>query len=223
MKIPLTILLITGSSILCQEPFSGVEQIEDDTFKVIPDPKGNAYFPKGRESYYTKYLAAMSEPSVKTSLPNGVQKVFRLTYLRSFHDPLVVRLTMRDGIFEMRAVRLERDREWRPVKIIHDETKKLNQEDSAALAQMLEKEDLWKEFTDGETLVMEMINDGSTWIFEMHNANGYKMVEVRSPQHLADIAKDGEIEMERDFSQYFHVGARLLKLGEISPPKDEHY
>ncbi len=223
MRIPLLILLVTGSSLLGQDPFSEVEPTKDDTFKIFPDPNGKAYFPKGRESYYTKYLAAMIEPSVVAPLTNGVQKVFRLTYLRSFHDPLVVRLTMRDGIFEMRAVQLERDREWRPVKIIHDETKKLNQEDSAALAQMLEKEDFWKEFTDGETLVMEMIRDGSTWIFEMHDANGYKMVEVRSPQHLADIAKDGEIEVERDFSQYFHVGARLLKLGDISPPKDEHY
>lgn len=223
------ILLIIGSSVLGQDdPFADVELTKpaggvDDTFKVFLDPNGKEYFSKEEASYYTRYLAAMSETSLKAPLAVDVRKTFRLTYLRSFHDPLVIRLTMKDGTSELRAVRLKRDREYRPVEITHDELKRLDQKKSDDLLQLIEKEDLWENFTENEIALMESGMDGSAWIFEKHDENGYKMIDVWSPQYIAEIVKDEGFETEKDFLIYFQVGVRLLEEGGILPEKDERY
>ncbi len=61
-------------------------------FRVHPAPDGKAYFPKGKESYYTFYLAAMKEPSLQAAEARADDFHFRFTWLRSFDDPVSVRV-----------------------------------------------------------------------------------------------------------------------------------
>jgi hypothetical protein len=158
---------------------------EDDTFKVFPDPAGKEYFPKDRASYYTRYLSAMKEPSVKAPLAEGVAGVFRFTYLRSFHDPLVVRIVDKGEDLTMTAIRLKMDREYRPVKIIHDETWNLDPESTKTVRGLLTQKDFLKPLNGTEEALASGGLDGSRWIFELHDKDGYRMLDIWSPDALA--------------------------------------
>jgi hypothetical protein len=199
---------------------------EDDTFKVIADPAGKAYFPDGRASYYTKYLSAMKEPSVLSPLEKGVERVFRFTYLRSFHDPLVVRITEAGDTFTAHAVRLEMDQQYRPVKIVQEKTWKLDEEARKTVKPLPEQEGFWTALSDAEQAVAQSILDGSTWIFEVHDKDGYRMIEIQSPDAFAKLQLEdlgGTSSSPRDYLAYKKTGEKLLKIAGILPEPDERY
>lgn len=197
------------------------EAAMDAAFKVYPDPKGQDYFPKGKESYYTRYLAAMKEPSVQAKLPDNSQMVFRFTYLRSFHNPIAIRITKQGSVFLARVVVLEKDRHHQPVKLSLD--KEISFKDAAAttIASLIPQKNFWKPLTDGEEYAMRSGTDGSSWIFEIHDSDGYRMIDVWSPGTLKkyhDMIPNG-----RDFDLYETLGKKLLKLAEVLPKVDELY
>lgn len=202
---------------------------EDDTFKVFPDPEGKEYFPKESASYYTRYLSTMKEPSVKSALEKGVVRVYRFTYLRSFHDPLVVRITDTGDKVTARAVRLKMDREYRPVKIIHDETWNLNDESAKTIKTLLEQKDFWTPLNATEKAVVSGGCDGSRWIFEIHDKDGYRMIDIWSPDSFGKITdeqfKNAGIDRTklRDFLVYRKSGIKVLELGKILPEPDARY
>ncbi|MEK7949993.1 hypothetical protein [Luteolibacter soli] len=192
---------------------------EDETLKVFPDPSGKEYFPKGEASYYTRYLSAMAEPSVKADLEKGVERVFRFTYLRSFHDPIAVRFVDRGGIFTVRAVRMKMDREYRPVKIVDDRTWKLGAETAKAVQAALLQKEFWKPLNDIEMAVAQGGLDGSRWIFEIHDKDGYRMIDIWTPNALAKSGAD----KIRDFLVYKNTGEKILEIGKILLKPEERY
>lgn len=212
------------------DPFSKGEAMEkavqeDDTFKVFPDPAGEPFFAKGKASYFTRYLSAMKEPSLQRDLAEGTKTVFRFTYLRSFDDPITVRIWQKGDVFEARAVRLKMNREYRPLEIIHDRSFRIDPEKLEKIRSELEKKDFWKPLTNDE-LMLEGL-DGSRWIFELHDNNGYKMIDVWSPGStpLDDVLKRAGIDPKslRDFVTYKRVGIEILKQGGVLPKEDNQY
>ncbi|MCW1921693.1 hypothetical protein OKA05_03955 [Luteolibacter arcticus] len=206
---------------------------EDDAFKVIADPAGKAYFPEGRASYYTKYLSAMKEPSVLSPQEKGVERVFRFTYLRSFHDPLVVRITETGDTVTARAVRLEMDQQYQPVKIVSDRTWKLDGEGRKAVKALPEQKGFWTPLNLVEEAIASSGLDGSKWVFEVHDKDGYRMIDVWTPEALVGMDKDvvdrvsGDLGKEpvtmRDFLIYKKTGEKLLEIGGILPEPDDRY
>ncbi|MEK7950081.1 hypothetical protein [Luteolibacter soli] len=234
----LMVLPVIACSALAEEdPFAGGEPNKavvekDDAFEVVADPAGKAYFPEGRASYYTKELLAMKEPSVLSPLEKGVDRVFRFTCLRSFHDPLVVRITEAGGIVTARAVQLHRDESYRPVGIVHDKTWELDEKSKKAIAEIVPtRKDFWMPLSDAEETLSGL--DGSTWIFEVHDKEGYRMVDVWSPGVLSSMDMeemkkmlDGrglDLSKIRDFRVYKRTGEKLLEIGEILPKPEERY
>ena len=69
--------------------------------------------------------------------------------------------------------------------------------------------------------------DGSRWIFELHDNNGYKMIDVWSPGStpLDDVLKRAGIDPKslRDFVTYKRVGIEILKQGGVLPKEDNQY
>lgn len=230
--VALMVLPVIACSALAEEdPLAGDESNKavvekDDAFKVVADPAGKAYFPEGRASYYTKELLAMMEPSVLSPLEKGVERVFRFTYLRSFHDSLVVRITEAGGTTTIRAVQLERDLQYRPVRIAHDKTWKLDEEGRKAVKPLPEQKGFWTPISDIELAVALSFSDGSKWIFEVHDKNGYRMIDIQSPDRLAKMelpGPEGDPTKPRDYLAYKKTGEKLLKLAGILPAKDERY
>lgn len=230
--------MIAGSALGEDDPFAkeGADKTvvqEDDTFKVIADPAGKSYFPEGRASYYTKYLSAMKEPSVLAPLDKGAERVFRFTYLRSFHDPLVVRITESGDTVTARAVRLEMNQQYEPVKIISDKTWKLEDERRKAVKALPDQKGFWTPLSPVEEAIALGGLDGSRWIFEVHDKDGYRMIDVWTPGALAGLEKDevqrlagesGEDAAKfRDFLIYKKTGEKLLEIGGILPEPEDRY
>lgn len=228
----LTVLVASG-----QDPFadgkSGIPQAEaelreDDTFKVFPDPEGRGYFPKGKEGYYTKYLSVMKEPSVMAALSQGVTRVFRFTYLRSFHDPLVFRIVDKEGELMATSVRLRRDREMMTVKIDFQKTWSLQADVSRRISSLIVQKDFWKPLNKDEDKLASSGLDGSRWIFEIHDKDGYRLINVWSPDAM--VGTENEMRNAgvdpskiRNFRIYRETGCSLLEIGGILPVPMEIY
>ena len=72
-----------------QEADKGTQtELEDPAFRVVKSPDGEDYFPKGKESYYTKYYRAANLPSMLTKREPKGHVRFRLAILPSFTKPL---------------------------------------------------------------------------------------------------------------------------------------
>jgi hypothetical protein len=217
MKI-LTLLLLMVS---CASPLFSVG---DDYRKIYRDPSGQAYFEKGRSSYYTQYLAALKEPSLRVKLDKGVQSKFRFMLLPSSSSPLVVRGEKVNGVYRVRSVRLIRDGNYKPVKITHDKAFSFRGREAKRLDAIFSKDGFWNSLNDDEMKVAGGL-DGSQWIFEIHDAKGYRMIDVWSPRAIAhSLAKENRKNYDyikahnidesniRDFLVYQRVGEELLNM-----------
>ena len=198
----------------------------DDTFKVFPDSAGHAYFPKGRESYYTRYLAAMKEPSLMRNPKSADAFALRFTWLRSFHDPIAVRI-WRDGAqYQIRAVRLARQQDYRPGAASKDTTRALTKEVLSEIQRLNKDRELWKPLNEQEELAMSGGLDGSRWIFERLNGQDYSMIDLWSPKDSGpkEYKKAGvDVSKVRDFKEFVRVGLYLLRITKLTPKEDDIY
>jgi hypothetical protein len=197
----------------------------DDSSKVFPDPAGKEYFPKGKASYYTRYLAAMREPSLQRDLEGLEDFHFRFTYLRSFQDPLMVRGIKVGNTLKMRAVILKMGANSEPIGIAHDGTVSFAVDEAKNVLEELQKREFWKPLNDAEKFCEGL--DGSQWVFEFRDKNGYRMIDVWSPNlnvvpdgiDLPKLLKDAGLKVEevRNYKVYVDVGYELLRMADILP------
>lgn len=192
----------------------------DDTFKVFTDPAGQEYFPKERASYYTRYLSAMKEPSVQARLPEGTELVLRLTYLPSFGAPLAVRIWKTGGVFHARTVALKRPLDQEPLKITLDKDLKLEGKSTKDIESIWGNEAFWRPWNSDENILVSGGLDGARSIFKLHDARGYRMIDVWSPEALSAVKNDKEglknAQVDptklRDFDIYITACIPLLKM-----------
>lgn len=208
MRVALLTLMLYGSIGTSQENPSDTSA-GVGLGELFTDPAGRDYFPKGKASYYTRYLAAMNEPSLLDDLPEEVVCVYRLTILPSFTDRISVRITNRKGVFEMRSVQLKCDLTHLPEKIVHDETKILDGDTSAPLITLLSREELWSGFTDLEEALMESVMDGVTYVFEKRTAEGYTLIDPSTPIVVVQFVEKNPNFTKRDFRIFDLIAERM--------------
>lgn len=199
---------------------------EDDTFKVFADAAGRAYFPKDRESYYTRYLAAMKEPSLMPQPKSADAFALRFTWLRSFHDPIAVRIWRDGDQYRIRAVRLARQQDYRPGPPTNDATRPLTKVELAEIQRMTKANDLWKPLNEQELLATGASGDGSQWIFERLNQRDYSMLDLWSPTGygIEEYKKHGvDVSKIRDFKAFVRLGLYLLRITKLTPNDDDIY
>jgi hypothetical protein len=199
----------------------------EKTPKSLTDSAGQKYFPESESLFYGKYLAAMNEPSVMAPLKKEVEHVMRFTYLRTFDDPLVIRVVQKGDVFTARAVKLEMKRGYKPGKILHDKTWKLAEADKKLVLSLFKQKDFWKPLNATEQEV-NMGLDGSSWIFEVHDKTGYRIIDVWSPESSTFSDKElKELGIDkskvRDFMVYHKTGNKLLKIGGLLPAPQDNY
>lgn len=208
MRLALVILTLYASIGMSQE-YPSDTSAGVGLGELFTDPAGRDYFPKGKASYYTRYLAAMNEPSILDDLPEGVVCVYRLTILPSFTDRISVRITNRKGIFEMRSVQLKCDENHLPDKIVHDETKILDAATSDPLIRLLSSEDLWIGFTDLEQALMDSVRDGVTYVLEKRTAEGYTLIDPSTPLVVVQFVEENPNFTKRDFRMFDQIAERM--------------
>ncbi|MCB1063497.1 MAG: hypothetical protein KDN20_11325 [Verrucomicrobiae bacterium] len=213
-------ILLTALPALTQEQRNADGKAEKDSqadsiLKVLADPEGHPYFPKDRESYdtpsYTRYLAAMKEPSISRQLPDGVECIYRLTILPTFSDRMSIRISKKGGRYEMRAIQLRCNYAHDPVEIVHDETRILDESLSGPLVSLFSREQLWIKFTNLEKAVMDSVKDRIPYIFERRTEEGYEMIDPHSPSVGVLFLEDHPHLSTKDFKIYDRIADRLIK------------
>jgi len=201
---------------------------QDDTFKIFPDSAGRAYFPKGRESFYTRYLRAMGEPSLMVPTKTQDSFTLRFTWLRSFHDPIAIRIWRDGDEYRIRVVRLAKQQDYSPGPITKDQTRSLRKSELSQIQDFLNISKFWQPLNDTESPLMDGC-DGAEWIFEQTEKVKYQMVDIWSPMYFepktrtrADLEKTRiDLTKVRDFTGYSRLGLYLLKITKVLPAKKE--
>lgn len=217
-------------------PFSSNKQTEtkaeDIPLRVFLDSQGHAYFPKEEinysTSFYTYYLNAMKEPSLMPQ-ENGKEKfALRFLWLRSFHDPIAIRVWKEGENYHIRGVKMDRLTDKSPVQLTKDVARKLGKEEWLQIAKLSEPPDTWKPLNKEEGVELSRGFDGADWIFEKSSGEEHAMIDLWCPQgHDAETYKKKGVNISRvtvrDFSVYVRLGLLLLKLTELTPEEKDIY
>lgn len=142
-----------------------------------------AYFPEGtlHESsvaWYSKALIAADEPSLSAQLPaNGVE-LYRFTWLRTFHAPIILRLEVRpDGVGILRAKRTNGAGGYEPGVLDLNQASNVSASEVAQFKKALEGFGFWNSPTEDSRMGV----DGAEWIFEGVTSTKYHVVTRWTP------------------------------------------
>lgn len=130
--------------------------------------------------WYSEHLAAANEPSLLKAVDRAASRrdVYRFTWLRSFHKPMVIRIEEHEGgALQMTASRLSGMGGYEPGavearivrRLSHDEAKQFRRALSGANGLRL------------KAVTCDLGFDGAQWIFEGVDRGRYRFVERWTP------------------------------------------
>jgi hypothetical protein len=127
--------------------------------------------------WYSKHLEAMNEPIIYSN--SCFERVYRFLWLRSFDDPITVRIQKTDGKVKLFWKRTGGSGGYDPGSLIVDKQKKLSIEKWNDFISMIEAIDYWSK----PTVNNEMLGkDGARWILEASDNGKYHIVDRWSMQ-----------------------------------------
>ena len=215
LKAPLFILIVLSSLLSCNSlettPTTS-ERIIEDTF-AIPKDSSTLYFPtiiidQGKESkwygntWYSEMLFALHEPVLANY--TGNKEIFRFTWLRSFHNPVAIRIQKLEDDITLIVKVSNGAGGYKPGQIIIDKTIPLSIGDWNNFMHKVEKIDFWNlPLNDPSNLG----DDGAEWILEG---------VTKSKYHFATRWMAGR-------SEYGDCCKYLLELSKLNVPKEQQY
>ena len=148
--------------------------------------------------WYTEHLKALDEPSLLARKGNG--HAYRFLWLRTFHEPIVIRIMILDdgsGTVEVKVA--DGKGGYEPGEIIVSEEKTLAPEDVERFLSAVKKAQFWNEPAQEEIDEQEIRLDGAQWILEGVHQGEYHVVSRWSP----------------DKGPYRKLCLLMIKLGEV--------
>lgn len=205
MKLVLLMLLFLGVRLCGEEDRNAGDPAAHDEwagFKVVNDPDGKPYFPKGKESYYTKIYLAAGLPSLQSLRLGKNETKFRVAFLPSHARPLFLSYSRDKDGGVISITRLAEDfgkREMAdPVELRGGV--RLKPEAAAAFERIAALPDVRNPF---RTLAEELIPlydglDGQTWILEVATHESYTMTAIWNPASFENFEADFRKGFEKD-------------------------
>lgn len=136
------------------------------------------------DKWYSKQLTALGEKGLKYSPTH----TYRFTYLRSFDNPLSIRIeVLDDGTGVLYFTMSERSDGTSTGDLIETQQKDLTKEQTNTLLQLITDNDFWNLPITDEIEGVEVL-DGSHWIIEGINEGKYHLVDRHSPKDDAVYA-----------------------------------
>jgi hypothetical protein len=196
----------------------------------MKSPDGEAYFPPGKESYYTKYFHAADLPSMQLKREEDGHVRFRLAILPSFTKPLFFTYSRGVDGAVIEVKRLE-------MNLVNNSPEHGEVELTARvrvgdwIARSLEEQVLSPEIrTPLGNLTQDQKDwikslDGYTWILEVSTDTSYTMEDIWSPEsigHIEPVIRKQQNIPELDLTSFIDFGDSLfritdLKSSEMSP------
>lgn len=112
--------------------------------------------------WYSAHLAAMNEPSL--SCGANASEAYRFLWLRSFHQPIAVRVSRTGQHFELVATVLSGHAGYEPGHIAQRVRRELTEEEWTLVMRALERTSFWEMSANPPT--EEIGVDGAQWIIE---------------------------------------------------------
>lgn len=147
-------------------------------------------------NWYSTHLYAMNEPVLSDTLPT---KIYRFTYLRTFHNPIVIRLENHNGNVSIHWKVSNGAGGYVPGEIIVNESKKLTTEEWTFIEKKIDSINFWTLPTT-ETKILG--TNGSQWILEGKYLGKYKVVNRWLGGVISEICLEminlTDLEIEKD-------------------------
>ncbi len=124
---------------------------------------------------HSSYLRAMGEPSLSCGTTDNT---YRFTWLRSFHNPISVRVTQNGHRFIMVATELSNTDGNGPRKVARQKKVILTSTQFLKIQEAIKETKFWGLRTNDN----KMGTDGSTWILEASESKRYHFVTRWSPE-----------------------------------------
>ena len=180
MRCAICILLLASAGAYAQaRPTSAI-----DTF-ATERPR---YFPKGvfsggkadddfTDRWYAQQLRALKEPSLSDASVSS-ESVYRFTWLRSFHHPIAVRITVHaDGTGTLTTKMADGAGGYKPGNLITNATRNLGTREVQHVLDIVDRMGFWRMPPEQETGGL----DGAQWIFEGSSRGAYHVIDRWSP------------------------------------------
>jgi hypothetical protein len=136
------------------------------------------YFPVGTfrtrwKEGDSKHLAVMEEPSLSCGTLEDTE-TYRFLWLRTFHNPVAVRVFRRGADYGLEAVILDGAGGYEPGNVSRRVTKELSRDQWQSLNAKLEDVQLWQKPTKSHDMAGM---DGAQWIVEARRNARYHVVD----------------------------------------------
>jgi hypothetical protein len=147
-------------------------------------------------NWYSRHLKALNEPVLSDTLPT---KIYRFTYLRTFDNPIVIRLENHNDIVSIHWKVSNGAGGYEPGEIIVNQSKELTTEEWKLIENKINSIDFWN-LPTAETEIIG--TDGSQWILEGKYLGKYKVVDRWCGGVISAICKDlinlTDLKIEKD-------------------------
>jgi hypothetical protein len=141
-----------------------------------------------RQEWYSKHLIAMGE----TVLPDGPSEVYRFLWLRTFSNPIMIRLACDARGCDLTSKRLDGKGGYEPGKVVERKERRLSGQEATSIRRMLGKTQFWSPQPKDQRIGL----DGAQWILEGTRENGYHLWDAWSPELSGPYADFRELCME---------------------------
>lgn len=131
----------------------------------------------------SRQLYAFKEPLLFNEITN--KEIYRLTILRTFHNPVVIRIEKSENAIWIYAKQGSAASGYHVGKVKKRKQKKVSAEDWITLSELLMELDLWNSYQTGSI----PSTDGSDWILEGSTPGYYVVYSRKSPNEQAEFYK----------------------------------
>lgn len=113
--------------------------------------------------WYGEHLEAAGEPNL-CDRASGLREVYRFTWLRSFHPPVIVRIERQDSTHRVVAKKLDGRGGYEPGELVVDRSTAIEARKWGKFKSLLSAASFWSASRDKVINVIGF--DGARWIFE---------------------------------------------------------
>jgi hypothetical protein len=166
------ILLASSGCITSDNP-----KVASSISQCPPDGPDSFYIPSAsldafRRGWYSEHLSAMGEPSLSCGAPTVVES-YRFLWLRTFHQPIAIRITHTGKQYQLDGVVLNGAGGYAPGRVLRRTRRTLSLTQWEQAISALEAIEFWTMPTaNNEILAL----DGAQWIIE-GRSDHYHMVD----------------------------------------------
>ena len=148
----------------------------------VPFDKGETEFPKGVELFwakvYTEFLIGLKENKIDTLKTE--KEIYRFLWLRTFHNPIVIRIEKNDKKIKLFWKRSNGKGGYEPGKIVENKSIELTQKQWWAFKELLKSSKFWKNPSMKNDKDKIIATDGANWVLEGIENNVYHISEINN-------------------------------------------